>query len=101
MQGCAAAPLSRGNSVRATLNHSRYHLIFNRDRRGGNRKPCHAILRLVGVALGTAGGAPRMRDYVKSRPAKVGEKLRTQHFHPGTVGFAAPEDAIMAVRVLP
>jgi hypothetical protein len=42
-----------------------------------------------------------MRDYVKSRPAKVGEKLRTQHFHPGTVGFAAPEDAIMAVRVLP
>jgi hypothetical protein len=40
-----------------------------------------------------------MRDYVKSRPAKVGEKLRTQHFfHPGTVGFAAPEDAIMAVR---
>jgi len=42
-----------------------------------------------------------MRDYVKSRPAKVGEKLRAQHFHPGTVGFAAPEDAIMAVRVLP
>jgi hypothetical protein len=41
-----------------------------------------------------------MRDYVKSRPAKVGEKLRTQQFHPGTVGFAAPEDANTAVCVL-
>ena len=42
-----------------------------------------------------------MRDYVKSRPAKVGEKLRIQQFHPGTVGFAAPEDVNTAVRVLP
>jgi hypothetical protein len=42
-----------------------------------------------------------MHDYLKSRPAKVGEKLRTQHFHPGTVGFAAPEDANTAVHVLP
>jgi hypothetical protein len=46
-----------------------------------------------------------MCDYslqnVKSRPAKVGEKLRTQHFNTGTIGFAAPEDANMAVCVLP
>ena len=41
-----------------------------------------------------------MSDYVKSRPATVGEKLRTQHFHPGRVGFASPEDASTAVRVL-
>jgi hypothetical protein len=41
-----------------------------------------------------------MSDYVKSRPAKVGEKLKTQHIHPGKVGFAAPEDASTAVRVL-
>ena len=41
-----------------------------------------------------------MYDYVKSRPAKVGEKLKTQYFHPGTIGFAAPEDASTAVRVL-
>ena len=41
-----------------------------------------------------------MSDYVKSRPAKAGEKLRTQHFHPGRVGFASPEDASTAVRVL-
>jgi hypothetical protein len=42
-----------------------------------------------------------MRDYVKSRPAKVGEKLRTQQFHPGTVGFAAPEDTKTAACVFP
>src|SRR4030088_587453 len=41
-----------------------------------------------------------MHDYLKPRPAKVGEKLRTQHFHPGTVGFAVPEDANTAVHVL-
>ena len=41
-----------------------------------------------------------MGDYIKSRPAKVGEKLRTQQFHPGRVEFAAPEDANTAVRVL-
>ena len=46
-----------------------------------------------------------MCDYslqnVKSRPARVGEKLRTQHFNTGTTGFAAPEDASTAVCVLP
>jgi hypothetical protein len=46
-----------------------------------------------------------MCDYslhnVKSRPAKVGDKLTTHHFNGGTRGFAAPEDANMAVCVLP
>jgi hypothetical protein len=46
-----------------------------------------------------------MCDYslhnVKSRPAKVGDKLTTYHFDSGTTGFAAPEDADMAVCVLP
>jgi hypothetical protein len=46
-----------------------------------------------------------MCDYslqtVKSRPARVGEKLRTQHFNTGTIGFAAPEDTTTAVCVLP
>ena len=46
-----------------------------------------------------------MCDYslqtVRSRPAKVGEKLRTQRFITGTSGFAAPEDASTAVCVLP
>ena len=46
-----------------------------------------------------------MCDYslhnVRSRPANVGEKLRTQRFITGTSGFAAPEDANTAVCVVP
>ena len=46
-----------------------------------------------------------MCDYslhnVKTRPAKVGDKLITRQFHSGTTGFSAPEDASMAVCVLP
>jgi hypothetical protein len=46
-----------------------------------------------------------MCDYslhnVKSRPAKVGDKLTTHCFNTGTIGFAAPEDANTAVCVLP
>ena len=39
--------------------------------------------------------------HVKSRPAKVGDKLTTHDFNTGTRGFATPEDANMAVCVLP
>ena len=39
--------------------------------------------------------------HVKSRPAKVGDKLRTFNFSTGTRGFAAPEDSTTAVCVLP
>ena len=46
-----------------------------------------------------------MCDYslqnVKSRPAKVGDKLTTSDFGTGTRGFAASEDASVAVCVLP
>ena len=46
-----------------------------------------------------------MSDYslhnVRSRPAKVGEKLITCNFNTGTRGFAAPEDGNVAVCVLP
>jgi len=46
-----------------------------------------------------------MCDYslhsVKSRPAKVGDKLTTHDFGTGTRGFAAPEDMNVAVCVLP
>ena len=46
-----------------------------------------------------------MCDYslknVRSRPAKVGDKLTTRDFGTGTRGFAAAEDAGMAVCVLP
>jgi hypothetical protein len=46
-----------------------------------------------------------MCDYslqnVRSRPAKVGDKLTTRDFGTCTRGFAAPEDAGVAVCVLP
>jgi hypothetical protein len=46
-----------------------------------------------------------MCDYslenVEFRPAKVGEKLRTQHFNTGTIGFASRDDCTTAVCVLP
>jgi hypothetical protein len=46
-----------------------------------------------------------MSDYslhsVKSRPAKVGDKLTTHDFGTGTRGFAASEDMNLAVCVLP
>ena len=46
-----------------------------------------------------------MCDYslhnVKSRPAKVGDKLTTHQFYSGTRGFCASEDNNVAVCVLP
>ncbi len=46
-----------------------------------------------------------MCDYslknVRSRPAKVGDNLTTRDFGTGTRGFAAAEDAAVAVCVLP
>jgi hypothetical protein len=46
-----------------------------------------------------------MCDYslhsIKSRPAKVGDKLITRDFGTGTRGFAASEDRSVAVCVLP
>ena len=46
-----------------------------------------------------------MCDYslhsVKSRPAKVGDKLTTHNFGTGTVGLAASKDMNIAVCVLP
>ena len=38
---------------------------------------------------------------VRSRPAKVGDKLTTRMFISGTTGFCAPEDNGMAVCLLP
>jgi hypothetical protein len=38
---------------------------------------------------------------VRSRPAKVGDKLTTRLFNLGTGGFCAPEDHSMAVCLLP
>jgi hypothetical protein len=38
---------------------------------------------------------------VRSRPAKVGDKLTTRMFNLGTTGFSAPEDEGMAVCLPP
>src|SRR5262249_20628640 len=50
-------------------------------------------------------GVSTMCDYslmhVKSRPASVGDKLRTSNFGTGTRGFIAPDDPTTAVCVLP
>jgi hypothetical protein len=40
-------------------------------------------------------------QHVRSRPAKVGDKLTTRDFGTGTRGFAATEDSSVAVCVLP
>jgi hypothetical protein len=57
------------------------------------------------LGLGTTEEVFGMCDYslhtVKSRPAKVGDRLTTHNFNTGTRGFAAREDASTAVCVLP
>jgi hypothetical protein len=40
-------------------------------------------------------------QFVRSRPAKVGDRLTTHEFGTGTRGFAAAEDGRVAVCVLP
>jgi len=46
-----------------------------------------------------------MCDYslhnVRSRPAKIGDKLTNRKFGTGSRGFSAPEDASVAVCLLP
>ena len=62
-------------------------------------------LKFRGAEGASNKGVPEMCDYslqtVKSRPAKVGDKLTTRDFGTYTRGFAAAEDAAVAVCVLP
>ena len=64
------------------------------------RKSC-----FLSVGAGDTMEVFSMCDYslhnVKSRPAKVGDKLTTHNFNTGTRGFAASEDTNTAVCVLP
>src|SRR3984893_1520992 len=73
-------------------------------RRGGNHKAPRALVS-VGRRWTQRRRSFSMCDYslqnVKSRPARVGDQLRTRDFFAGTRGFAAPEDANTAVCVLP
>jgi hypothetical protein len=64
-----------------------------------------AVLAFWLCGLGTTKEVFSMCDYslhnVKSRPAKISDKLTTRRFNTGTGGFAAPEDSGTAVCVLP
>ena len=61
--------------------------------------------RRIELAEGLSKERSQMCDYslhsVKSRPAKIGDKLTVRDFGTGTRGFAASEDAAVAVCVLP
>jgi hypothetical protein len=61
------------------------------------------MLRLVDLAEGSIGRSA-MCDYspqgIKTRPAKVGDRLMTRDFGTGTQGFAASEDVRLAACVL-
>jgi hypothetical protein len=71
----------------------------------GSKSPLAQLLLFLSVGAGDNRGVFSMCDYslhnVKSRPAKVGDRLTTHHFNTGTIGFAAPEDTSTAVCVLP
>jgi hypothetical protein len=64
-----------------------------------------ALLYAIAGWWASNGGVTSMCDYslhnVASRPAKIGDKLTTRDFGSGTRGFAAAEDARVAVCVLP
>jgi hypothetical protein len=59
----------------------------------------------IELAEGLSKGRSQMCDYslysIKSRPAKIGDQLTVRDFGTGTRGFAASEDATVAVCVLP
>jgi hypothetical protein len=59
----------------------------------------------IELAEGLSKGRSQMCDYslysIKSRPAKIGDRLTVRDFGTGTRGFAASEDATLAVCVLP
>ena len=62
-------------------------------------KRCHLFILIYAGHL-LVLWALRVRA-LQSRPAKVGDKLTTRDFGTGTRGFAASENASMAVCVLP
>ena len=94
MQGCAAISFRVARRPKIPIE----------TRVGGNHEAPRSIVALIGGAGDTAE-VLHMCDYslqaIRSRPARVGDKLRTRDFLTGTRGFAAPEDANTAVCVLP
>src|SRR5215467_14039918 len=71
---------------------------------------CWLISPFFATGVGLVGRSQKrsssaMCDYslhhVKSRPAKVGDKLTTRNFNTGTRGFVSPDDRTTAVCILP
>ena len=81
---------------------SRLRCTANAKRFGLLHRPEMAKLEL---AEGLSMESSDMCDYslhsVKSRPARVGDKITTHDFRTGTRGFAAAEDANVAVCIRP
>ena len=77
----------------------------SRSRRSGlvirEERKCANIHRAGGFQQGVPEMCDYSLQYVRSRPAKVGDKLTTRDFGTRTRGFAAAEDAGVAVCVLP
>jgi hypothetical protein len=70
--------------------------------------PAYSAKKGEGVSFGLAGARIQecaMCDYslhcVKTRPAKIGDKLTVRDFGTGTRGFSASEDKNVAVCLLP
>src|SRR5262245_35343530 len=74
----------RANCHLAAMNLDRAHALLQADAERRSSTMCDYSLM-----------------HVKSRPASVGDKLRTSNFGTGTRGFAAPDDPDTAVCVLP
>ena len=101
MQGCVAAPYLLGwRSTAAQMRACRPQP----SRWEGTVSPVAQFL-LLSWGLQRAEEVLQLCDYslhnVESRPAKIGEKLRTHAFNAWTCGFAAPENANTAVCLCP
>ena len=90
--------------TRRTLTRARYYPHFLRRRMLESRR-IFARLKIGWELRKPQGSSSAMCDYslhrVKSRPAKVGDKLTTLNFNTGTRGFASPDDHTTAVCILP
>src|SRR5580704_8683188 len=99
MQGCAAISFRPSSDPE-----SQPEALASTDTDDNGTTRLLAQFLLIGGAAESRRRSS-MCDYslqnVKSRAANAGEKLRTQHFNTGTIGFAAPEDTKTAVCVFP
>src|SRR5262249_53450561 len=96
--------------ARVLINGTRYYSPLSACGPSFASHACWLISPFFATRVGLVGRSQKrsssaMCDFslhhVKSRPAKVGDKLTTRNFNTGTRGFAAPEDSTTAVCILP